>query len=67
MGFQAYQKVLTENWQWYTFSDVMTLKGQGHGQTIKFKVKLKNSQNGQKSHKKGSGDVNMQIVDMTFT
>ena len=50
----------------------MTLKGHGQGQNVMVKVRASssrsnfiNSQNGQKSHPKRFGDVNMQILCMT--
>ena len=32
------ERVFNENWYWYKFSDVMTLKGHSQGQKVKFKV-----------------------------
>ena len=47
------------------FCILVILKGQGR--SIKFKVKLKRFSEWLESHRKSSGDVNMQILRMTVT
>ena len=42
MGLQAYYRVLNEDWYWYKFSDVVTLKGHDKGQKVKVKASSSN-------------------------
>ena len=67
MVLQADQRVLNENWYWYKFSDVMTLKDQGQSQKVKFKFNFKKCAECPESHQKASRNVNMQILHSTLT
>ena len=49
------------------FCILVTLKGQCQGHSIKFKVKFKIISEWSKKSPEGSGDVNMQILHMSFT
>ena len=52
MGLQSYYGVFSENWHWYTFSDVVTLNGDGRDEKVMVKVTASSS--GFKFSKKSS-------------
>ena len=66
MGLQGYEKVFNENWNWYKFSDVMTLKGHSQGQQVMLKVNFKKCSEWPEYSSEMSGYVKMQILSLAY-